>query len=150
MDTLTETKTLALAAAGIPQTEVARTLGLGREQVGRLVRDPENAGLLTQLRASIRAKTLEAVERSQAARWDWVDQAVEAKDGRTFDQVTRGLLHLERIASSASGELQTRNVKIDGQIDATVQVEAKALILALLGEATEGQPSTISGTSNAT
>lgn len=100
-----EEETVArLVAAGASKALLRRTLRLGHETVETILSHPHVQEFITQCREATRAITLAGVADVQAKAMTWLGKTVAVEDARSFDSVSRGVLALEKTASSASGE----------------------------------------------
>lgn len=108
-----ETQALALIAEGKTKTEVAQTFGVSLNVISKLAKQEANSQLIAKLRESTRVRTLRRARKAQPMVLDLVVNKVESMQGQpaklqdsaALDALTRAAANLEKVSSSASGEL---------------------------------------------
>jgi len=99
------TKVLELAASGHTQSAIAKTLGISVRSVQRMLSDPLVKQALTDLRLVLRVQALQGAQAIVPAAQAWLAEVVKGKtSAKDADALSRALLNLEKVASSASGE----------------------------------------------
>ena len=111
--TAVETSTAAMVAAGVPRRRIAKALDVSTTTVQNIVGKPETQELITEIRDQIKRVALVAAQKVSREAWDWVEEVARAKrDPRDFDSLMRGLMAMEKLSSSASGEAR----RIEGTV----------------------------------
>jgi DNA-binding CsgD family transcriptional regulator len=115
-----EGQVVALAAAGQTGPQIAQALGCSRMTVSRILRRADNARLLVELRAEIKAAAIRDHKALTPKLYDLLRQklANPATDPRHIDAITRAIHAMEKTAASLSGE----NLSTARQNDATLRV----------------------------
>ena len=112
---------------------------MGQETVDAILSHPHVQEFMTQCREATRTITLAGVAEVQAKAMTWLGKTVDAEDAKSFDSVSRGVLALEKTASSASGESRpTMQVAVVNAGQESEEV--RALIRALVPRPTGGVP----------
>ena len=100
-----EISVAAMAAAGVPRHRVAKALNISPTTALDVMHRPSTQELISEMRETIRRVALEGVKGLSRNAWDWAnDVAREKADPRAFDALSRSLLSMEKLSSSASGE----------------------------------------------
>lgn len=120
----------AMAATGISQAKIARVLGAAPATVSDLLDLPQVQEAIQNFRAGLRHDTVQRLSAMHGGLMDWLQGTIKARDGKSFDQVSRGVFALEKTAASAAGD--ARRIDHSGQIDAP-PTEGRRLLALLLG-----------------
>lgn len=117
---------VALRAQGHGQAEIAAALRVAQTTVSSDLKRPKSQHELTTLRAIAREKLLTStshtiIDKASAL----VEKTLDDQDAKSFDFASRGLLNLEKVSASASGE--ARRVDVTG--DVTSRVDVRALLV---------------------
>jgi hypothetical protein len=98
-------KAVELTASGKTHAETAKALGCSVSSVKRMLSDPLVKQALAELRAALRVQALQGAQAIVPAAQAWLAEVVKGKtSAKDADALSRALLNLEKVASSASGE----------------------------------------------
>ena len=120
-----QTEAIALLAGGHTPSMVASLMGVSHSTITRLAKKEAHSQLLSQLRESIRLRTLKRLKKVGPQLVDKLSQHVEAlptkgkvspQDAAATDSLARAALGLEKIAASASGELMKAQTAAAGVV----------------------------------
>src|SRR5216683_1254953 len=112
-------KAVELTASGKTHAETAKVLGCSVSSVKRMLSDPLVKQALAELRAALRVQALQGAQAIVPAAQAWLAEVVKGKtSAKDADALSRALLNLEKVASSASGE----NREPKGGASPTVQI----------------------------
>ena len=101
-----------MTAARVTPTAIARGLRLTKKRVDKILGQIETAGLVEDFRKIVRAHALSESLDIAVKGMAWVNQAIDSKEAKTFDLVTRGLSNMEKVWSSAAGEHRPQGVQV--------------------------------------
>jgi DNA-binding Lrp family transcriptional regulator len=107
-----EQKVAMLRVVDCSPTAISRALKLSRERVTAILGRAETAGLVEDFRKLIRAHALSESLDIAVKGMAWVNEAIERKEAKEFDLVTRGLSNMEKIWASAAGEHKPMGVQV--------------------------------------
>lgn len=120
---------IKLKAQGVTNTTLAKIQGVSVATIGRYLKSPEAQEKLDEYRGIIRHAILRGTSEGL------VDIAVtrirEAESAKEFDAATRGLLNLEKAATSASGE--AKKVEMTGPGGEPLQIDIRAILARATG-----------------
>jgi hypothetical protein len=120
----------AMAAAGANPGEMARAFKRTPTAVRQHLAKPELQKIIEDHRLRFRAQAIEQAEAIQHKAWSLADEALEMKDAKMFDAVTRGIAAMERTAASASGENKPAALNVNVGVQTVVSPEERAELLA--------------------
>jgi predicted transcriptional regulator len=120
---------IKLKAQGVTNTTLAKIQGVSVATIGRYLKSPEAQEKLDEYRGIIRHAILRGTSEGL------VDIAVtrirEAESAKEFDAATRGLLNLEKAATSASGE--AKRLEMTGPGGEPLQIDIRAILARATG-----------------
>lgn len=105
-------------------------MDLAHSAVDEILARPDVREYADRLRQAIRVEAQTRIQQLTGRVYDWVDEVAESRDSKAFDNLMRGLVALERVSASASGDAN----KTQTQVTVTrgdLSDEAKALVEAL-------------------
>lgn len=120
-----------LKASGMGTRVVAKVLGKNARTINRVLALPEVQGDIAELRQTWKTVAQAQVTQLAHGAWTMASSFVEQRDARAFDNTLRGLVAMEKISQSVSGEGQ--KVEVTGQLVGPPLVELKALVCQLFG-----------------
>ena len=118
-----------LKAQGVPNTTLAKIQGVSVATIGRYLKSPEAQEKLDEYRGIIRHAILRGT--SEGLVDIAVNRIKEAETAKDFDAATRGLLNLEKAATSASGE--AKKVEMTGPGGEPLQIDIRAILARATG-----------------
>lgn len=120
---------IKLKAQGVTNATLAKIQGVSVATIGRYLKSPEAQEKLDEYRGIIRHAILRGTSEGL------VDIAVtrirEAESAKDFDAATRGLLNLEKTATSASGE--AKKLEMTGPGGEPLQIDVRAILARAIG-----------------
>jgi len=96
----------ALKAEGLSNVQIARVLDTSRDSVRRVLALPETQAELVKCRELLKCQVITHVSEILDPAWALAKKAVEEGDTKSFENAMRGLVALEKIGQSVSGESQ--------------------------------------------
>lgn len=118
-----------LKAQGVPNTTLAKIQGVSVATIGRYLKSPEAQEKLDEYRGIIRHAILRGT--SEGLVDIAVNRIKEAETAKDFDAATRGLLNLEKAATSASGE--AKKLEMTGPGGEPLQIDIRAILARATG-----------------
>lgn len=125
-----EANIAALYAAGVSKRRIVDVMDVARSSVDEILARPDVVEYANRLRAAVRLEAQTRIQQLTGKVYDWVDEVATSRDSKAFDNVMRGLVALERVSASTSGDAnktQTQVTVTRGDLSA----EAQALVEAL-------------------
>lgn len=113
-----------LKAQGVTNATLAKIQGVSLATIGRYLKSPEAQEKLDEYRGIIRHAILRGT--SEGLVDIAVNRIKEAETAKEFDAATRGLLNLEKAATSASGE--AKKVELSGADGQPLQLDVRAIL----------------------
>ncbi len=113
-----------LKAQGVSNATLAKIQGVSVATIGRYLKSPEAQEKLEEYRGIIRHAILRGT--SEGLVDIAVNRIKEAETAKDFDAATRGLLNLEKAATSASGE--AKKVEMTGPGGEPLQIDIRAIL----------------------
>jgi predicted transcriptional regulator len=118
-----------LKAQGVTNATLAKIQGVSVATIGRYLKSPEAQEKLEEYRGIIRHAILRGT--SEGLVDIAVNRIKEAETAKDFDAATRGLLNLEKAATSASGE--AKKVEMTGPGGEPLQIDIRAILARAAG-----------------
>ena len=129
MDVKHQGRMVALRAEGLTQRQIGHALGVSTPTVARFLKQPENQVELLQRREFLKGYYIHHATRVAEPAWQMAHEAAVSRDSKSFDNTVRGLVGMEKIASSVSGEsLRVEHSGIPSAPPQTVIEELKILL----------------------
>ena len=120
---------IKLKAQGVTNATLAKIQGVSVATIGRYLKSPEAQEKLDEYRGIIRHAILRGT--SEGLVDIAVNRIKEAETAKDFDAATRGLLNLEKAATSASGE--AKKVEMTGPGGEPLQIDIRAILARATG-----------------
>jgi hypothetical protein len=142
-----------MRANGAYIRSIANALGKNTQQVSDALKLPETQFEIAKRRELSKQIALAALPAVSSEGWILAHESALGKDAKSFDAATRGLLNLEKVGASVSGENNRMEVNHSGSIDSTTPVSAIEQLKVLIGvvlapqAAREPRPRAITATS---
>lgn len=122
-----------LAAHRVPLKKIGRVMQRDWKTVRAILGKSETQRMIEDYRQFLKGHAMSEALKIQRDGFKWVKEALESREAKEFDLVTRGMSNLERIYASAAGEgqkaVQVAQVNVAGESPAS---ELKALLKDLL------------------
>ena len=118
----------AYRAEGMTYTGISNLTGLSMNQVDRIVRQPATQERILELRRIWESVAHEKLTDMSDKTMALVEETIDAKDPKGFDQVMRGVANMERVSASVAGV--GRKVEVTGLPPV---VDARAILVQLFG-----------------
>lgn len=132
-----EAKVAALRAEGLTVKEIGRALAIDWHKVSGVLKQPSTQIEIVRRRELVKSVASEALPSITAKAYGLAEEAIDAKDAKSFDAAARGLHALEKIGSSVSGENQRMQVEHSGSVQTAPPVSAieqlQSLITIVMG-----------------
>mgnify|MGYP001566627710 FL=1 len=120
-----------MIAAGVTPATIRSTLGISRNALHEIQRDPAIIEKIQAIRDTLREINLHGLHATTAKAYAMLNGMIDTGDAKGFQLTANGLANMERTAASAAGD--ARRIESSMQVDADVTAEAQALLLALIG-----------------
>lgn len=130
-----KTQIAMMTAAACSTAEISRGLKLSRDRVSAILGQADTQGLVEDFRKLVRAHALSESLDIAVKGMRWVNEAIDNREAKEFDLVTRGLSNMEKVWSSASGENKPAGVQVAviNQSSGETSAEIAKLVELLVG-----------------
>jgi hypothetical protein len=108
-------------------------LGVDQSTIARVERLPEVKAKIVDLREQWKVVAHKRINEVADAAWGLVQQAIDTRDAKAFEESTRGLVALEKISSSVANVPKRVDVT-DVPAQQNPKAEIKALLAVLVPE----------------
>ena len=136
-DEARRTQVAMMTAARCSVAAISRGLRLSAERIKAILGQADTQGLVEDFRRIVKAHALSESLDIAVKGMAWVHEAIDQREPKTFDQVTRGLSNMEKLWASASGEHRPPGVQV---AVITQPAESTAAEIAKLVELLVGPP----------
>lgn len=130
-----KTQIAMMTAARCSVAAISRGLKLSSERIKAILGQTDTQGLVEDFRRIVKAHALSESLDIAVKGMAWVNEAIDQREPKTFDLVTRGLSNMEKVWSSASGEHRQQGVQVAVVNQTSTAAEIAQLMEFLAGSA---------------